>query len=165
MRKAIHYKVSGVVEIKPTNLPEGLNVEEVQVDLPKASVDIRAIHGGSSVRITEYDLDDTHYDGPGMLIPGKGIFEGSEVRKLRDFLNLVLEESTKVRVLRDREGDVWFELSPDQFTLGGSDGDTNALANAKRKVADETGYRNWTFDQINGHDYFGPAKFIENVWE
>lgn len=165
MRKATHYKVSGVLETKPTDLPEGLKVEEVEVTLPRLSINIVPIHGGSGMQVAEYDLDDTTFTSPGVMLGNKGIYDGEQVRKLRDFLNKILEESTKVRVLRDREGDVWFELSPGKFALGGRGGDTTALANAKRKVADETGYHNWTFDQINGDDYFGPAKFIENTWE
>lgn len=165
MRKKIQYKVSGILENRPEGLPEGVTVEEVMVSLPDRSINLTPVHGGPGVNVSEYTMAGGSFGSVGLSWPNVGILSESETRKLRDFLNLVLEESTKVRVLRDREGDVWFELSPGKFALGGSDGDTNALANAKRKVADETGYRNWTFDQINGHDYFGPAKFVENVWE
>lgn len=168
MRKAIHYKVSGVVEIKPTNLPKGLNVEEVQVDLPQASVDIRAIHGGSAVRITEYDLDDTHYDGPGMMIPGKGIFDGKEVRKLRDFLNKILDEepSKTLRVLVDGVNDVWFEFEPNVWTQGNDLGDTNPnpWERAQQRHLDENNALTRK-SLADIEDSYGPVEFIANIWE
>jgi hypothetical protein len=169
MRKATHYKVSGVLETKPANLPEGLNVEEVEVTLPKHSVDIRAIHGGSAVHITEYDLCKSSYENPGMMIPGKGIFEGSEVRKLRDFLNVVLGEDKFVgRVLVDGVNDVWFEFEPDVWTQGNDRVCTNPnpWQRAKARLSEANSFSDGlTRKPLKTiEDLYGPVEFIVNEW-
>jgi hypothetical protein len=159
MRKKTVYSVTGVLETKPTDLPDGLRVDQVEINAPRESIHLTSYHGERHLVSEGISIEKS------VTIGGVGLLEEVEVRKLRDFLNMVLGEESKVRVLRDREGDVWFELAPDKFALGGRESQTDALAIAKKKVADETGYRDWTFDQINGHEYFGPAKFIENTWE
>jgi hypothetical protein len=165
MRKATHYKVSGVVETKPSDLPEGLAVEEVEVTLPRLSIDIVPIHGGSGIQVAEYDLDDTTFPSPGVMLSNKGIYDGEQIRKLRDFLNVVLDETPKMRVLKDVDGDVWFELEPNLFTLGTREDDPEALKKAQRKLALRTGYHSRSLEYVLDHEYFGPAVFIENTWE
>lgn len=158
MRKATHYKVSGVLPTKPIDLPEGLDVEEVEVKLPAMSIDITPIHGGDSTTLTEYSLE----EGTGFRMPGKGIFSEAEARKIRDFLNTILG---KIRVLKDADGDVWFELEPDKFTLGGRAYDDLALEKARRKLINQDGLRNKSFEYVNNSTWYGPAEFIENTWE
>lgn len=167
MRKTTQYKVSGVLETKPTHLPEGLEVEEVEVTLPRETIDIIPIHGGSGIRVAEYDLEDTTFTAPGVMIGRNGIYDGSEVRRLRDFLNLILgeENNMRCRVVKDREGDVWFELAPDEYTLGGSEVDQEALKKAKKKLVEGYGYRQKSFNWLNRHEYFGPVAHIDNTWE
>lgn len=144
MRKATHYKVSGVLETKPEDLPEGLAVEEVEITLPREKIKIIPIHGGSGILLTEYDLEDTRFAVPGVMIGSQGIYDGDEVRKLRDFLNKVLEEDTRIlRTFKDADGDSWFEFEPDKFTMGGFDEEyPKALVVAENRLKEfkDTGY-------------------------
>jgi hypothetical protein len=168
MRKVTKYKVSGVLETKPTHLPEGLEVEEVEVTLPRETIDIVPIHGGSGIRVAEYDLENTFFTAPGVMIGSKGIYEGSEVRKLRDFLNRVLgEENANFtgRVLVDSVDDVWFEFEANKWTQGNDRCCTrpNPYQRAKERLTDPDALTNRTFEYIL--DAYGPVTFIENTWE
>lgn len=146
MRKATHYKVSGVLETKPTDLPEGLEVEKVEVLLPARQFKVNPIHNFGGVFINEYFFERTSSFGSvGVQWPDVGIIGESEVRKLRDFLNEILEEQVPtLRAFRDVDGDAWFELQPNVFTMGNrcSNGYQAARLRAEERIRafEETGY-------------------------
>lgn len=158
MRKKTVYNVSGVLDTKPENLPEGLKVDELEVD-----------------SFETLEIGPFHFADSGMNANGVFIRENKEVpnrhltkeqtRKLRDFLNMVLEEPVKTRVVKDTDGDVWFEFEPDKFTLGGEHDNPESLNIAKRKKASSSGYHGKSLEWLNEHAYFGPVTFIENTWE
>ena len=165
MRKETRYKVSGLLETKPSNLPEGVSVEEVKVDAVPTEVSIIPIHGGSGKLFREC----SYLDSPAISFDGGGIFAGEEVRRLRDFLNVVLNESKfKGRVLVDFVGDVWFEFHPDVWTQGNDFTDTNPnpweRANERHGTTDDApGLTRQTLSEIERR--FGPVRFIANIWE
>jgi hypothetical protein len=170
MRKETKYKVSGVSDIKPTDLPEGLEVKEVEVTAPAATLTIEPIHGSfGSLTITETELHGSREDQAAVTMPGHGIFAEDELRKLRDFLNLVLGEQEKtVRVILDGSGDLWFELKPGLFTYGTYEGSReNPLEKAKDRLRESetdgyfSSFVNRSEDWVKGS--YGPIKFLANV--
>jgi hypothetical protein len=168
MRKVTKYEVSGVVDTNPTNLPEGLEVREILVDAPLASVRIKPIHGGSGNQFNEFSLSGDR--GNGVQIPGMGIFAESEVRKLRDFLNAILDEVPEKfvgRVLVDNVHDVWFEFEPDVWTQGNDEHDTNPnpLQRARERLNEDYHYGLIKQSLETIEHRFGPVRFIENRWE
>lgn len=165
MRRVTKYEVSGVVDNKPADLPEGLKVREILVLVPPESVQITPIHGGSPFSFNEFPLAGAR--GNGVQVPGMGIFEESQVRKLRDFFNKVLGEDPKpkMRVLEDSSGDWWFELVPGLFTFGSKyvQGKT-ALQDARtNRELNDGSYIDWTEQRLRvAYDYVGD---ITNTWE
>lgn len=162
MRKATHFKVSGVVETKPTNLPEGLTVTEVSVNLPEEEITIRSFHG------SDHRVGESISVENAMTIAGVGLLEKEEVRRLRDFCNKVLgEQSFTGRVLVDDVRDVWFEFAPNRWTQGNDRLDTNPnpLQRARERLIDQTptSLVEQTLEEINRK--YGPVKFIDNTWE
>ena len=145
MRKATHYKVSGVLETKPKNLPEGVEVSEIEVDLPARQLRVNPIHNFGGVTITEYVFNkDSSFGSVGVQWVNMGILSESETRKLRDFLTEILgEDPVILRTFKDTDGDSWFEFEPDKFTMGGFDEDyPKALVVAENRLKDfkESGY-------------------------
>jgi hypothetical protein len=169
MRKTTQYKVSGVLETKPENLPEGLEVSEVEVDLPNRQFKVNPIHNFGGVTITEYPFErGSSFGGVGLQLPNVGILSESEVRNLRDFLNVVLNENNfNGRVLVDSVEDVWFEFYPDVWTQGNDVGDTNPnpweRANQRHGSTDDApGLTRQSLSEIERR--YGPVRFIDNRW-
>lgn len=164
MRRVTKYEVSGVVDSKPTDLPEGLEVKEILVDLPPESIQITPIHGGPPYSFHEFPL--TGARGTGVQVQGMGIFQESEVRKLRDFCNKVLGENPgKMRVLEDTSGDWWFELVPGLFTFGSKyvEGKT-ALADAQtNRDLNDGRYIDWTEDRLRSE--YARVYEVTDTWE
>lgn len=161
MRKLTHYKVSGVLETKPTDLPEGLNVEEVSVELPPDELYLQTAHGESH-RFAESLTTEA-----ALAITSLGLFYKPEVVKLRDFCNKVLGEDPKpkMRVLEDSSGDWWFELVPGLFTFGSkyAEGKT-ALEDAQTKRQLNDGrYIDWTEQRLR--DCYSYVGDVTNTWE
>lgn len=163
MRKETRYKVSGLLETKPSNLPEGVSVEEVKVDAVPTEVRIIPIHGGSGKLFREC----SYQESAAISFDGGGIFSEEEVRKLRDFLNVVLGESKfKGRVLVDGVNDVWFEFAPDVWTQGNelSDTNPNPWERAQQRHLDENNALvRQPLRKIQ--ELYGPVRFIANIWE
>lgn len=111
MRKATHYKVSGVVETKPTNLPEGLTIEEVDSYVNEV-LEIGPFHFADSAVYNNavYIREDSSK-------PSKRHLTKNQTRELRDFLNKILDEVI-LGILVDRVNDLWFEFEPGLYTYG-----------------------------------------------
>lgn len=161
MRKKTVYNVSGVLDSKPTNLPEGLEVKEVEVD-DTATLEVGAFHFADSgtkpngVYIRE-DPD---------IFNGRH-FTKEETRRIRDFLNKVLEEPQHVvRVIKDDVLDVWFEFSPNKWTQGNDyrDINPNPLQRARQLLEEgrPDGLVEQPLEEINRK--YGPVTFIDNIW-
>ena len=138
MRKVTHYIITGESSVKPEDLPEGFAVAERKVSVPVESLEIKTVVG-DPVSIVESSTAEK-----GVGIVGIGLLYEPEVRKLRDFLNVVLgEDSVKLRAFKDTDGDSWFEFEPDKFTMGGFDEEyPKALVVAENRLKDfkESGY-------------------------
>lgn len=111
------YTVSGQSKTRPTDLPDGFTVEvtegpfEAKIgaysDNDSHHLEIREISSGSlKIAFTS----DTYERKEPWLNVGK-----SQVVTLRNALNEWLDDGLKSRVFRDRDGDLWFEVSPGQF--------------------------------------------------
>jgi hypothetical protein len=167
MRKVTKYEVSGVLDTKPTNLPDGLSVSEVEVEVRSETINITPIHGWDSRTVSEWNFShDSPHGKVGFMWSGSGIFSESETRRLRDFLNEILGESQfRGRVLVDCVDDVWFEFTPNQWTQGNDRHNTNPnpYQRAKERLTEPDALTNQTLEYII--DCYGPVVFIENTWE
>jgi len=128
MRKV--YSVTGTSTIKPTNLPDGLTIEETEVEI-KEVIDTTlsrrftvkesgVFSGGVHIK-----LEQTGKVFKADVV--QAALSREEATKLRDVLTEILKDGTR-RVL-DSEGDFWYEVEHDLFRMG------EDLTEAKRKHA------------------------------
>jgi hypothetical protein len=146
MRKV--YIVTGTSPIKPTNLPDGLTIEETKVEI-KEVIETKlsrrftikesgVFSGGVHIKLEQTG---TVYN-PDCV---QSALSREEATKLRDVLTEILKDG--VRKVLDSEGDYWYEVEHDLFRMG------DDLAEAKRKHARDgaEGYAK-SVDQIrNAH--------------
>ena len=162
MRKKTVYNVTGVLDTKPENLPDGLQVDELEVD------------DMESLEIGAFTFQDSAMNENGVYIrENKTTFGGrhltkEETRRIRDFLDVVLGEEKFVgRVLVDNVEDVWFEFAPDVWTQGNDYRDTNPnpfqRAKERHGGTDATGLTRQSLSTIERS--YGPVRFIRNEWE
>jgi len=126
MRKV--YSVTGTSPIKPTNLPDGLTVEEKKVEI-KEVIDTKLSRRFTVKESGMYDggvhikLEQTNTAfNPDCV---QSAMTREEATKLRDVLTEILK--TSVRRVLDSEGDFWYEVEHNLFRMG------DDLAEAKRK--------------------------------
>jgi hypothetical protein len=113
------YKVEGVLDYQPDELPEGLSVTEIEVDDPK-SVLVRA-GGGQEIRVFENDYG----QGPVVVFQFVGrigdYLSLDSAREVRDCLNAILGEGKPTRRVFAEERELdgswrWWETAPDRWT-------------------------------------------------
>lgn len=163
MRKKKVYNVTGVLDTKPENLPEGLKVDELEVDDMKV------------LEIGPFHFADSSMNDNGLYIReertpyGNRHLTREQTTNLRDFLNEILGEKIfKGRVLVDGVNDVWFEFAPNVWTQGNDFSNTNPnpWERAQDRHADDSDCPALTKQSVEyiSREY-GPVKFIENIWE
>ena len=116
MRK--EYKVIGTSKVKPTGLPDGLSVQETEVEVTEVittrlSREITVSeNGGNAAHLQVRSTSNFTNDNVSASL------NKDETKRLRDSLNEILGEGqTALRKLVDASGyaDIWFEIDPDKF--------------------------------------------------
>lgn len=121
MREVTKYRISGVTNYEPTDLPEGVTAVPFKDKLIKEA-HINTVFGS-------FKVVDSVTTKNAVTISGLGVIPQDEVRKLRDFLNEVLEESgPTLRRVWDNDNSAtwaWYEVSEDRFIWATSREDAN----------------------------------------
>lgn len=128
MAKAVAYSIKGTSKVKPTDLPEGLRVETTVVDVP-TDVTVQSRYG-MKFRFRKYTgslseegevlinlLDPAPFGGAPRINTDK-IMDRENVRKLRDALTELLDETLPLRKVVDGQEDAWYEIEPNKFRMG-----------------------------------------------
>jgi len=151
MRKV--YSVTGTSPIKPTNLPDGLTIEETKVEI-KEVIDTKLSRrftvkesglydGGAHIKLEQTN---TVYN-PDCV---QSALSREEATKLRDVLTEILKDG--VRKVLDSDDDYWYEVEPNLFRMG------DDLSNAKHKHA-----RDGAFGYAKTLDEIRSAHGVESV--
>lgn len=102
MRDVTKYQVNGVLDEKPKDLPEGLTVTEKKVP----GTQVKKRFGSLKVEDSINHKNGAYFD----LLYSTGVHLSKEdTRKVRDFLNEILDEGPKLRVIFDKHD---FDRSP-----------------------------------------------------
>ena len=127
------YSVTGKSSVKPTNLPQGLEVQEtverIEAVFPAAFgreltiKDSQTFEGGAWIKMATKPM----YDQPTYVC---GHVERDELIKVRDHINVILGQDQGLRKLVDSSdyANVWFEIEPNKFYNQNTREDAESLA-------------------------------------
>jgi len=156
MGNRVNFKVQGTSKTKPTNLPDGLTVEEVEVPMKE----VFPMLFGRELTVQESStFGSTHFKltAPSTAIGSKeiaGYLVKEDVVKLRDLLNEIL--SGGKRVFQDRDKSTtnrWYEVADNKF---------NYAADRERAEKAYDRYPSDSWDLTKVEQFYGPLTLVQD---